>query len=275
MQTLPFSLPNYPYSLEEIQKRINQIINQELPFNNEEAYQTALHCIDLTTLEGSDTEQKVRELCQKAIKYNCAAVCVYPPFVALAKECLKNSKIRVASVAGAFPAGQSPIEIKVAEVKYAVEQGADEIDMVISRGKFLEGKFDEVYQEIVAIRKATGKSHLKVILETGELLTPDNIFKASYIAMKAGADFIKTSTGKIAINATYEAFIVMLDAINQYHKEENIEIGIKPAGGISDSTITLNYLKILHNTLGNRWLNNSLFRIGASRLADQLSKKMI
>ena len=116
MQTLPFSLPNYPYSLEEIQKRINQIINQELPFSNEEAYQTALHCIDLTTLEGSDTEQKVRELCQKAIKYNCAAVCVYPPFVALAKECLKNSKIRVASVAGAFPAGQSPIEIKVADV---------------------------------------------------------------------------------------------------------------------------------------------------------------
>lgn len=274
MQTLPFELPTYPYTIEEVQERVRVLTAAALPFGEKEAYETALHCIDLTTLEGSDTEQKVRELCQKAIAYNTAAVCVYPPFVALAKECLKNTNIKVASVAGAFPAGQSPIDIKVAEVKYAVEQGADDIDMVISRGKFLEGKYAEVYQEIVAIKKAAGTAHLKVILETGELIQPDAIFKASYLAMKAGADFIKTSTGKIAINATCEAFLVMLDAISQYHKDENFKVGIKPAGGISEPEVALDYLKILCNVLDNSWLNTSLFRIGASRLAEKLAKKL-
>jgi deoxyribose-phosphate aldolase len=176
----------------------------------------------------------------------------------------------VASVAGAFPSGQSPIEIKVAEVEYAVAQGADEIDMVISRGLFLEEKYEIVFNEIVAIKKACGQAHLKVILETGELVEPELIYKASMLAMHAGADFIKTSTGKIAINATPEAFLVMLDAIFQFYNDTKKQIGIKPAGGITDVETTLLYLKLLENQLNINWFSNNLFRIGASRLAMQL-----
>jgi deoxyribose-phosphate aldolase len=177
----------------------------------------------------------------------------------------------VASVAGAFPHGQSPIEIKIAEVEYAVAQGADEIDMVISRGLFLEKKYETVYNEIAAIKKACGQTHLKVILETGELLEPDLIYKASILAMYAGADFIKTSTGKIPINATPEAFLVMLDAIYQFYNDTKRQIGIKPAGGITDVKTTLLYLKLLEKTLNINWLSNIFFRIGASRLAAQLN----
>lgn len=264
-------LPEYQQTKEQIAERIAQYGALPLKyFNEKEAYRFALSCIDLTTLEGSDNSAKIQQLCEKAIALNTAAVCVYPPFIKQAKEILKNTTIKVASVAGAFPSGQSPLFVKLAEVTYAVEEGADEIDMVISRGKFLEGNDQEVFDEIVAIKKACKNAHLKVILETGELLEPKLIFKASFLAMKAGADFIKTSTGKINISATPEAFLVMLDAINQYYNETGKMVGMKPAGGISDQETTLLYMKILENTLNNKWLNNQYFRIGASRLADKL-----
>ena len=273
----------YPYKEEEIAQRIEQYSKAEWKhFTESEAYRLVLGCIDLTTLEGSDNTQKIKDLCQTAINFkddsrhipSTAAVCVYPPFVAQAKALLKGTDIHVASVAGAFPAGQSPIEIKVAEVKYAVEAGADEIDMVISRGKFLEGNYQEVYDEIVAIKQACGKAHLKVILETGELKTADNIYAASMIAMEAGADFIKTSTGKIAVNATPESFLIMLDAIADFYKQSGKIVGMKPAGGISDAENSLLYVKILENVLGKQWLNKQYFRIGASRLAKKIQEKI-
>ena len=274
---------NYPRKEEEIAQRIKQYSEAELKnFSEQEAYRFILGVIDLTTLEGSDNTQKINDLCQTAIDFkdekrlipSTAAVCVYPPFVAQAKALLKNTDIHVASVAGAFPAGQSPIEIKVAEVRYAAEAGADEIDMVISRGKFLEGNYQEVFDEIVAIKKACGQAHLKVILETGELKTADNIYAASMMAMEAGADFIKTSTGKIAINATPESFLVMLDAISDYFQATGKMVGMKPAGGISDAETSLLYIKILENVLGKKWLNKQYFRIGASRLARKIQEKI-
>jgi deoxyribose-phosphate aldolase len=267
------ALPIYPYSLNEIQTRIEEINKQPLQnFSSEkEAVRFALTCIDLTTLEGSDNAKKIAQLCENAKQYQTAAVCVYPVFVKQAKELLQTTPIKVASVAGAFPSGQLPLNLKVAEVKYAIAQGADEIDMVISRGLFLEGNYETVYNEIIAIKEACGNAHLKVILETGELVEPDLIYKASILAMDAGADFIKTSTGKIATNATPEAFLVMLDAIFQFHKEKNRMVGIKPAGGITDMNTTLLYLKILEKTLNINWLSNNYFRIGASRLASQLN----
>ena len=274
---------NYPRKEEEIAQRIKQYSEAELKnFSEQEAYRFILGVIDLTTLEGSDNTQKINDLCQTAIDFkdekrlipSTAAVCVYPPFVAQAKALLKDTDIHVASVAGAFPAGQSPIEIKVAEVRYAAEAGADEIDMVISRGKFLEGNYQEVFDEIVAIKKACGQAHLKVILETGELKTADNIYAASMMAMEAGADFIKTSTGKIAINATPESFLVMLDAISDYFQATGKMVGMKPAGGISDAETSLLYIKILENVLGKKWLNKQYFRIGASRLARKIQEKI-
>jgi deoxyribose-phosphate aldolase len=221
-------------------------------------------------LEGTDNKKRIAQLCENAIHFQTSAVCVYPIFIQQAKQLLKDTPIKVASVAGAFPHGQSPIEVKVAEVEYAVAKGADEIDMVISRGVFLEEKYDVVYNEVAAIKKACRNAQLKVILETGELITPDLIYKASMLAMYAGADFLKTSTGKIAINATPEAFIIMLDAIYQYNNETKKQIGIKPAGGIIDVNTTLLYLKILEKTLSINWLTNNYFRIGASRLAIHL-----
>ena len=266
------ALLSYPFSLAELQTRIEDIKNRPLKnFASEiEAIRFALNCIDLTTLEGSDNTKKIEQLCHNAIHYQTAAVCVYPVFVKQAKQILKNTPLKVASVAGAFPAGQTPIEIKVAEVEYAVAQGADEIDMVISRGLLLEEKYETVFNEIAAIKETCGQAHLKVILETGELIEPDLIYKASMLAMQAGADFIKTSTGKIGINATPEAFLIMLDAIYQFNNDSKKEIGIKPAGGITDVNTTLLYLRLLENTLNINWLSNNLFRIGASRLALQL-----
>lgn len=270
---------SYPYTDEQIQKRLADYQASDLKFFDfPKAYRFILNCIDLTTLEGSDNAAKVQQLCEKALSFKddakqvptTAAVCVYPPFAAQAKSILKNTNVHVACVAGAFPAGQSPIEIKVAEVAYAVAQGADEIDMVISRGKFLEGDYQTVYNEIAAIKAACGQAHLKVILETGELGTADNIYKASQIAIAAGADFIKTSTGKIKVNATPESFLVMLDAIKAHYEATGVMIGMKPAGGISDAPTAINFLKILENVLGEKWLTNQYFRIGASRLADKI-----
>jgi deoxyribose-phosphate aldolase len=273
----------YPETEKNIAQRVVKI-KQLKPDTQveQEALKVILNCIDLTTLEGADTNEKVIGLCQKAKSAhqegpgfpNVAAVCFYPTFAALAKETLKNSGIQVASVAGAFPAGQSPIEIKVAEVKYAIKQGADEIDMVISRGSFLEGKYDVVFDEIAVIKKACGTVHLKVILETGELQSLGNIRKASEIAINAGADFIKTSTGKIQPAATLEAIMVMADTIKEYFEATGKKIGLKPAGGISDYPTALDFYHAVEHILGERWLNNKLFRIGASRLTDDVIKRL-
>ncbi len=187
---------------------------------------------------------------------------------------LEGTTVEVASVAAAFPSGQLPIDLKVAEVKYAVAEGADEIDIVISRGKLLENKYEEVYDEIFALKEACGNAHLKVILETGELETTSKIRKASEISIKAGADFLKTSTGKIKPAATPEAFLHMLDTIKEYHEKTGKKIGIKAAGGISEPDDALVYYNLVKNVLGKDWLNKKLFRIGASRLANKLVEEI-
>lgn len=258
--------------------KVADILNIGIKKERIELVKIALSCVDLTTLNGSDTDKTVIDLCKKGRNYhtqcakspNVAAICVYPTLVKIAKESLKGSDINVASVAGAFPAGQSPIEIKVAEVKYAVREGADEIDMVISRGKFLEGKYNEVFDEIAEIKKACGKAHLKVILETGELVSDEKIYKASEIAISAGANFIKTSTGKITVGATLEAFYVMCVAIKETYDKTGKMIGIKPAGGVASIEDAIDYITVLYSVLGSKWLSKEYFRIGASRLADAL-----
>lgn len=237
-----------------------------------------LNMIDLTTLEGKDTEGKVKQMCYKATHLHdvlpglptTAAVCVYPSMVKTAKEALKGSHVKVASVATAFPSGQSSTEIKVADTRYAVDNGADEIDMVISRGEFLKGNYNFVFDEIALIKETCGKARLKVIFETGELSTLDNVRKASEIAMYAGADFIKTSTGKISPAATMPVTLVMLEAIRDYYYKTGIMVGMKPAGGISNAKTALHYLVMLKETLGASWLNNHWYRFGASSLANDV-----
>ena len=278
-----YSFKKYDQNQESIAKRI-EAARQINPDQAEElkALKIILNCIDLTTLEGSDTEEKVLGLCNKAKSIHTlgadfpdvAAVCFYPTFAALAKKNLKDTNIEVACVAGAFPAGQSPIEIKVAEVEFAVVQGADEIDMVISRGKFLEGKFTEVADEIKAIKKACGDAHLKVILETGELKTVDNIRKASEIAINAGADFIKTSTGKEKVNATLPVSLVMVRMIREYFDRTGFKIGYKPAGGISTAKESLLCLILMKEELGRDWLEPELFRFGASSLLGDIERQL-
>ncbi len=264
---------------DSISENIKELLNKpSKSFNSmKEAMRFTLGILDLTTLEGKDNEQTILDLCNKAKGFsnqglpNVAAVCVYPVFVKQAKDLLSGTGIHIASVAGAFPAGQSPIDIKVAEVEYAVSQGADEIDMVISRGKFLEGKFEEVSDEIFRIKKACRNAHLKVILETGELARPELIYKASMLAMEAGADFIKTSTGKIPVSATPEAAFVMLTAIRDFHDKTGKKTGFKAAGGISTTEQAAVYLTLVEQIAGKEWLKPDLFRIGASRLANNLA----
>ena len=239
----------------------------------------ALNMIDLTTLEGADTEEKVKQLCFKAHHLHddipglpsTAAVCVYPNFVKLAVKELKGTGVKVASVATAFPSGQSSAEIKLLDTKIAVDNGADEVDMVISRGKFHSGEYNFVFDEIAMIKEACGKNvRLKVILETGEIGTLDKVRQASDIAMYAGADFIKTSTGKIKPAATLPVTLVMLEAIRDYYYKTGIMIGMKPAGGISNSKLALHYLLMVKETLGGKWLTNEYFRFGASSLANDV-----
>ena len=242
-----------------------------------------LSMIDLTTLEGKDTDGKVKQMCYKASHLHdilpglptTAAVCVYPSMVKVAKEALKNTHVKVASVATAFPSGQSTREIKIADTKFAVENGADEIDMVISRGEFLKGNYNFVFDEIAAVKEACGKARLKVIFETGELSTLDNVRKASEIAIYAGADFIKTSTGKIAPAATMPVTLVMLEAIRDYYYKTGIMIGMKPAGGISTAKSALHYLVMVKETLGTAWLSNEWFRFGSSSLANDVLMQLM
>lgn len=238
----------------------------------------AMNMIDLTTLEGKDTGGKVRQMCYKAAHMHdvmtgipcVAAVCVYPTFVKTAKDALKGTAIKVASVATAFPSGQSTLEIKLADTRYAVENGADEVDMVISRGAFLMGNYNFVFDEIIAIKEACAHARLKVILETGELSSLDAVRKASEIAMYAGADFIKTSTGKISPAATMPVTLVMLEAIRDFYYSTGKMVGMKPAGGISTAKAALQNLVMVKETLGNAWLSNEWFRFGASSLANDI-----
>ena len=243
----------------------------------------ALNMIDLTTLEGKDTDGKVKQLCYKAMHLHdaypglptVAAICVYPSMVAVAKKALGDSGIKVASVATAFPSGQSTRDIKLRDTKFAVSQGADEIDMVISRGKFHQGEYNFVFDEIAAIKEACGEARLKVILETGELGTYDKVRKASDIAMYAGADFIKTSTGKIQPAATMPVTLVMLEAIRDFYYKTGKKIAMKPAGGISKAKQALHYLVMLNEVLGEDWMNNEWFRFGASSLANDILMQLM
>jgi deoxyribose-phosphate aldolase len=234
----------------------------------------AVRMMDLTTLEGMDTPGKVAHLCRKArqpmpLRYGCppcGAVCVYPNLVPAAVRELAGTGIHVASVATAFPSGQAPLSTKLEEVRFAVAEGADEIDMVIDRGAFLQGDYQKVADEISAVREACGSAHLKVILETGELKTYDNVRLASEIAMRAGGHFIKTSTGKVSPSATMPVTLVMLEAIRDYYYATGVKIGMKPAGGIRKSKEALHYLVMVKETLGDAWLTPDLFRFGASSL---------
>jgi deoxyribose-phosphate aldolase len=238
----------------------------------------ALNMIDLTTLEGKDTEGKVKQMCFKAMHVaddipglpTVAAVCVYPNHVKTAKQVLKDSNVKIASVATAFPSGNSTLQIKLDDTRLAIDSGADEVDMVISRGEFLKGNYNFVFDEIAAIKNACGKARLKVILETGELSTLDNVRKASEIAIHAGADFIKTSTGKIQPAATMPVTLVMLEAIKDHYLKTNVMVGMKPAGGISTAKSALQYLVMLNETLGSKWMTNEWFRFGASSLANDI-----
>jgi deoxyribose-phosphate aldolase len=247
------------------------------------ALRLALSMVDLTTLEGMDSPGKVRQLCRKAVNPlpgrddipRVGAVCVYPNFVAIAKKELLGTGVNVASVATAFPSGHATLASKVDEVKFCVSEGADEIDMVISRGRFLQGDYNYTFDEVAAIKDACGPAHLKVILETGELHTLENVRKASDISMAAGADFIKTSTGKVTPSATQPVTLVMLEAIRDYYYATGKRIGMKPAGGIRDSKTALRYLVMVKETLGADWLNPHLFRFGASVLANDLLMQII
>jgi len=262
-----------------IEERIARFNTRSIKKNSKlDGMKLALSMIDLTTLEGKDTEGKVKQMCQKALHLSndipnlptVAAVCVYPTHVNAAKQILKNSPIKIASVATAFPSGNSSLSIKLEDTKIALENGADEIDMVISRGEFLSGNYNFVYDEIAAIKKACGSARLKVILETGELSTLDNVRKASDIAILAGADFIKTSTGKIQPAATMPVTLVMLQAIKDHYQKTGLMVGMKPAGGISTSKSALQYLVMLYETLGSKWMTNEWFRFGASSLANDI-----
>ena len=238
----------------------------------------AIAMMDLTTLEGKDTAGKVRAMCQKAMLPldsdpslgPVAAVCVYPNLVSVAKKALHGSGVKVASVATAFPSGQSPLDIKLEDVRRAVEFGADEIDMVIDRGAMLSGDYQKVFDEIAAIKEACGHAHLKVILETGELVTYDNVRKASEIGIAAGGDFIKTSTGKVVPAATPAVTLVMLEAIRDHFCATGRKVGMKPAGGIRTTKQALHYLVIVKETLGDAWLTPDLFRFGASTLLNDV-----
>jgi deoxyribose-phosphate aldolase len=242
------------------------------------AIDLAIRMVDLTTLEGADTPGKVRALCAKARRPDptdptcppVAAVCVYPALVPAAAEALSGSGIHLASVATAFPSGQAPLPVKLADTRAAVADGADEVDMVLNRGAYLSGRYLEAFEEIVAVKEACGTAHLKVILETGELATYDNVRRASWLAMLAGADFIKTSTGKVAPAATLPVTLVMLEAVRDFRAATGRLIGVKPAGGIRTTKDALRYLVLVNETAGDDWLDPDRFRFGASTLLNDL-----
>jgi deoxyribose-phosphate aldolase len=242
------------------------------------ALDLAIRTMDLTTLEGSDTPGKVASLATKAIRPDpsdssipsVAALCVYPNLVPTAVERLRGSSVKVASVATAFPSGQAPLDVKLTEARDVVEAGADEVDMVIDRGAFLAGRYAKVYDEVVRVKEACGDAHLKVILETGELGTYDNVRRAALLAIAGGADFVKTSTGKISPAATLPVTLVLLEAVRDVFDETGRRIGVKAAGGIRASKQAVQYLVLVHETLGPDWLTPELFRLGASTLLNDV-----
>ena len=242
------------------------------------ALDLAIAMVDLTTLEGADTPGRVTSLCAKAMRPypsdpsvpSVAAVCVYPDLVGHARHVLGSSSVKVASVATSFPSGRASLNVKLLDVREAVSAGADEIDMVIDRGAFLSGRLGHVFDEVVAVKEACGSAHLKVILETGELVTYDNVRRASWIAMLGGADFIKTSTGKVGVNATLPAALVMLEAVRDFAEVAGAVIGVKVAGGIRSSKDALRYLVLINETTGSAWLSPERFRFGASSLLNDL-----
>ena len=241
------------------------------------AIDTAISMVDLTTLEGMDTDGKVRALCTKALHPDptdptcpaVAAVCVYGDLVATTRACV-GDRVHVAAVATAFPSGRASMDVKLMDTKQAVADGADEIDMVIDRGAFLAGNYAKVFEEIVAVKEACGDAHLKVILETGELKTYDNVRRASWLAMQAGADFIKTSTGKVSPAATLPVTLLMLEAVRDFADQTGTRIGVKAAGGIKTSKDAIRYLVMVNETVGEDWLNPDMFRFGASSLLNDL-----
>jgi deoxyribose-phosphate aldolase len=242
------------------------------------AIDLAISMVDLTTLEGSDTPGKVRALAAKAQRpdpsdLSCpsvAAVCVYPDMVADVVAAVRGSGVHVASVATAFPSGRSSLDVKLTDTANAVAAGADEIDMVIDRGAFLAGNYELVFEQIEAVKKACGTAHLKVIFETGELATYDNVRRASWLAMLAGADFIKTSTGKVQPAATLPVTLVMLEAVRDFRRETGRQVGVKPAGGIRTSKDAIKYLVMVNEVCGDDWLSPDWFRFGASTLLNDL-----
>ena len=242
------------------------------------ALDLAVRMTDLTTLEGADTPGKVRSLCAKGLRPDpgdprvppVAAICIYPDMVPVARQALKGSSVKVASVATAFPSGRAAVDVKLADVRSAVDAGADEVDMVIDRGAFLAGRYGEVLEQIQRVKAACGAAHLKVILETGELVTLDNVRRASWLGMIGGGDFIKTSTGKVQPAATLPVTLVMLEAVRDYHELTGTRIGVKPAGGIRTAKDAVKYLVVVHEVAGPEWLTPDLFRFGASSLLNDV-----
>lgn len=284
MDTLPDFRRSAPVDQVGVEERAARFSKRSIKKESKtEALRLILRMIDLTTLEGKDSPGKVKQLCYKARHLHdsaeglptVAAVCVYPSMVRVARQALEGSPVRVASVATGFPSGQTFKEIKIRETKMAVQEGADEVDMVISRGHFLSGEYNYVFDEIAAVKEAAGHARLKVILETGELGTYDDVRRASDIALYAGADFIKTSTGKIQPAATLPVTLVMLEAIRDYYFATGRMAGMKPAGGISKSKLAIHYLVMLHETLGNAWMDPHWFRFGASSLANDVLMQLM
>lgn len=284
IQTQPDFNRTIPIDTVGIEERVSRLNKRSIKKESKfEALKLALSMIDHTTLEGKDSEGKIIQLCNKAkLPYaplpelpTVAAVCVYPNMVATAKRALQGTSIKTASVATAFPGGMTQLKIKLDDTRFAVDQGADEIDMVISRGEFLKGNYNYVFDEIASIKEACGAAHLKVILETGELETLENVRKASDIAMHAGADFIKTSTGKISPAATQPVTLVMLMAIRDFYQNTGRMIGMKPAGGIRKSKEALQYLVLVKETVGDGWLTPEYFRFGASSLTNDLLMQIV
>lgn len=261
-----------------VDKSVEEIVAESKSFLQKEKLVKAFGLIDLTSLNPQDNYAKIASMCKKVNSLsghyqqlpNVAAICVYPALVEIVKKELTVPKVKIASVSAGFPASQTFIDVKIAETKKAVDCGADEIDIVISVGRFLENNYTKVFDEIAALKDATGEKHLKVILETGALQSYENIRKASLIAMKAGADFIKTSTGKIQPAATLQAVYIMSVAIMDYYKETGIKTGLKPAGGISTSKQVIEYLSVIDNVLGDDWITPEYFRFGASSLANNI-----
>ena len=265
-------------------ERVDRIFSRSIKKESKMwALNTILSMIDLTTLEGRDSSGKVKQLCYKAAHLHdkhpglpkVAVICVYPSMVSVAKQSLERTNIKTASVATGFPSGMTNLRSKIEEVKFVVGEGAEEVDMVISRGHFLSGELNYVSDEIAKVKEACGRAKLKVILETGELCTLDNVRKASELAMHSGADFIKTSTGKISESATPTVVLTMLEAIRDYFNNTGKKVGMKPAGGIGRSKLAIQYLVMVRETLGNDWLTPDLFRFGASSLANDVLMQIV